>query len=252
MGVNFLGLDIPTSAGEAGANLHNNFRPAVAQANAAIMNTPPVAAGGLALSGLQDFFHGLTTGHALGQAAAAQTGPQTTTKAQAKPQAIGGKFVELPGVGRVQMPSDAFLHAHPADASIDTSSPAPKEGAAKGSAKASNPFDELVARYAQANGGTLSLGEMSSLADIATKTSVLRTQPKDPTAKDAVAGKLNAVADQIYTMKLAQAQALKAKDPAGAAKLQDDAVSGYQDALQKILGSNPVDLQTAAAMGTSG
>jgi hypothetical protein len=81
---------------------------------------------------------------------------------------------------------------------------------------------------------------------------MLRTQPKDPSAKDVAGMQLKGMADELYTGKLAQAQALKAKDPAAAAKLQEDAVKERMDTLKAILGANPVDLQTAAAMGGGG
>jgi hypothetical protein len=81
---------------------------------------------------------------------------------------------------------------------------------------------------------------------------MLRTQPKDPSAKDVAGLQLKGMADELYTGKLQQAQALKAKDPAAAAKLQEEAVKERMDTLKAILGANPVDLQTAAAMGGNG
>jgi hypothetical protein len=248
MGVSFLGLNIPTSAAEAGNNLHNNA--VQTGQDLAARGREAAAIPGNIAGGLQDFFHGLATGHALGQTSA--QAPQTTTKAQAKPVAIGGKFVELPGVGRVQMPSEAFLHSHPAEA-VDMSTAAPAKAATSksGSAKATNPFDEAIARYAQASGG-ISLNELAALSRSAAETSVLRTQPKDPSAKDVAGLQLKDMADQLFTGKMSQAQALKAKDPAGAAKLQDEAVKERMDVLKAILGANPVDLQTAAAMGGTG
>jgi hypothetical protein len=81
---------------------------------------------------------------------------------------------------------------------------------------------------------------------------MLRTQPKDPSAKDVAGLQLKGMADELYTGKMQQAQALKAKDPEAAAKLQEEAVKERMDTLKAILGANPVDLQTAAAMGGSG
>lgn len=247
MGVAFMGLNIPTSAAEVGNNLHNNV---IDVGNSLAMRGRQAAAIPAEIgSGMQDFFHGLATGHALGQTQATAAA-QTATKA--KPQAIGGKFVDLPGVGRVQMPSDAWLHDHPAQ-NVDTTAPAKASAASEGSKtpKASNPFDEAVARFASADGG-VSLNELAALSRSASETSMLRTQPKDPTAKDVAGMQLKGMADELYTGKMAQAQALKAKDPTAAAKLQEDAVKERMDTLKAILGANPVDLQTAAAMGSGG
>lgn len=245
MGVAFMGLNIPTSAAEVGNNLHNNAIDAVAAlANrgrqaAAI----PAEIGG----GMQDFFHGLATGHALGQAQATAA-PQTATKAQAK-TATGG--VKAP----VYTPE--FLATQPnfvqqlAAAAAGGKAAAPAASSSKASTKASNPFDEAVARFASSDGG-VSLNELAALSRSAAETSMLRTQPKDPSAKDVAGLQLKGMADELYTGKMQQAQALKAKDPAAAAKLQEEAVKERMDTLKAILGANPVDLQTAAAMGGGG
>jgi hypothetical protein len=239
MGVAFMGLNIPTSAAEVGNNLHNNaidVGKSLAMRGRQAAAIPSDIAGGL-----QDFFHGLTTGHALGQAAAAQA-PQTTSKAQAK-SASGG--VKAP----VYTP--AFLATQPNFIQQLAAAGGAAAPAAAKTAKASNPFDEAVARFATADGG-ISLNELGALSHSAAETSMLRTQPKEPTAKDVAGMQLKGMADELYTGKLAQAQALKAKDPVAAAKLQDDAVKERMATLKAILGANPVDLQTAAAMGNSG
>jgi hypothetical protein len=242
MGVNFLGLNIPTSAADLGNNLHNNA--VDVGAGFAMRGRQAAAIPAQISGGLQDFFHGLATGHALGQSAAAAQAPQTTTKAQAKAPAGGPK---------APMFTQAFLDAAPNFVQqAAQAAGAPKAAAAAADASASkkavNPFDEAVARYAQANGG-VSLNELSALSRSAAETSMLRTQPKDPTAKDKAGSGLMDMADAIYAGKMAQAQALKKTDVGAASKLQDEAVKERADYLKSILGANPVDLQTAAAMG---
>jgi hypothetical protein len=244
MGVAFMGLNIPTSAAEVGNNLHNNaidVGSSLAMRGRQAAAIPSEIAGGL-----QDFFHGLATGHALGQAQATAA-PQTATKAQAKTTDSGVK---------APVYTPAFLAAQPNFVQQLAASVAGGKGAAAADSgaktpKATNPFDEAVARFASADGG-VSLNELAALSHSAAETSMLRTQPKDPTAKDVAGMQLKGMADELYTGKMAQAQALKAKDPAAAAKLQEDAVKERMDTLKAILGANPVDLQTAAAMGSGG
>jgi hypothetical protein len=243
MGVAFMGLNIPTSAAEVGNNLHNNAAGVVD--SLAMRGRQAAAVPAEIGSGLQDFFHGLATGHALGQSQATANAPASgSSKAQAKAPAGGAK---------APVYSPDFLAAQPdfvqqLAASVAGGKAAP---AAAKTAKASNPFDEAVARFATADGG-ISLNELSALSRSAAETSMLRTMPKDPSAKDVAGLQLKGMADELYTGKMQQAQALKAKDPEAAARLQGEAVKERMDTLKAILGANPVDLQTAAAMGGSG
>jgi hypothetical protein len=244
MGLSFLGLNIPTSAAEVGNNLHNN---AIDAAAALAMRGRQAAAIPAEIgSGMQDFFHGLATGHALGQAQATTNAPAGgASKAQAKAPSGG---VKAPNY------TQAFLDSQPnfvQQLAGAAAAAAPAASSKSSAAKASNPFDEAVARFASADGG-ISLNELAALSRSAAETSVLRTQPKDPSAKDVAGLQLKGMADELYTGKMQQAQALKAKDPVAAAKLQEEAVKERMDTLKAILGANPVDLQTAAAMGGSG
>lgn len=109
------------------------------------------------------------------------------------------------------------------------------------------PFEQMVQQYAQANGG-ISMHELSDLSDVAYKTGLGRMTKRTPTAKDVAGLELKSMADEMYTAKMAQAQAAKGRNPAEAARLQGEAVKERMEALKAIMGANPVDLQTAAAM----
>jgi hypothetical protein len=245
MGVAFMGLNIPTSAAEVGNNLHNNAIDAVG--GLAMRGRQAAAIPAQIGGGLQDFFHGLATGHALGQEQATKNAPAAgASKAQAK----------APAGVKAPVYSPEFLAAQPnfvqqLAAAAAGGKAAPATAAAAKTEKASNPFEEAVARFASADGG-ISLNELSALSRSAAETSMLRTQPKDPSAKDIAGLQLKGMADEIYTGKLQQAQALKAKGDSSWSKLQEEAVKERMDTLKAILGANPVDLQTAAAMGGGG
>jgi hypothetical protein len=125
--------------------------------------------------------------------------------------------------------------------------PAQQKAAAAPAAKLT-PFEEATAAMARANGGQISLNELSALAGIIDKAS-----PRAPSAKDVAMTEFMALNDEVFAVKMGQAQAAKAAgDIDEATRLQGEAVKERMTGLQSILGTNPVDLQTAAAMSGPG
>jgi hypothetical protein len=159
MAVNFLGLRLPSSADELGANLHKNS----VDAGAALINRGqqiynlPLNS----LSGIGEFLHGAVTG----QPRVAQLGEQrqgsvtvalpTLAAAQAAPKAAAPKAAKQ---------GDASAAANPAK---------------KGGGKATDINDPsgLLAQIAAAQGGQISLRQAMAVGDYNGRT-VPRTSPK--------------------------------------------------------------------------
>jgi hypothetical protein len=263
-------MALPQSAGDAGANLHNNFLDTIRNLPGLVLSaakTVPVAAPVVEgvraapqmAATMQDFFHGLASGQArLAQLGEARPGSVTvalpapggsssaTTKAQAK--TTGGGI-------KAPVYTQAYLDAQPnfvqqaAAAAAGKDAPASTKAAA--SAKVTNPFDEAIARFAQANGG-ISLNELGALADAAYKTAPLRMQPKDPSSKDQVIANIFDLQRQRLAADLANAPT-RAK---AAGLSQDDfvrkATDAYISQLMPIVGTNPIDFNVAGSMPTPG
>ena len=154
----------------------------------------------------------------------------------------------------------------PAGSSVTVRLPAPKPAASNGfrdrltaattgkggsvldlvgnASRTGDSFSKLLQAVADANGGKVSMHDIANLSDVAYKRAAAAPRPVG--AKDTAGNQILGLADELFTQRMAQAQAAKAAgDLQTAQQLQDSAVKERMGYLQSILGANPFDIGAA-------
>lgn len=152
-----------------------------------------------------------------------------------------GGFMDLPYINgpddpsltKVQMPSQAWLAAHPAEP-VATSD---RRSAAMAGLPTMDPngISQSVADYATANGGKMSLRALASLSHSLAETSAAKTQPKDAKATDLAGTEMLKDALALEDVRKKEIEAAPADKRAA---LTASAVKEKHDMLMRILGPN--------------
>lgn len=157
-----------------------------------------------------------------------------------------------------QMPAAARSAALPAAsatpaASAIAGSPDIEQAYARGQARYTglhdSGLDSVVARYAEAKGGPVSLGEIAYLADIATKNT--KVQPKPITPAGGAILNAGSFGDMLFQSQMAAAK--NEKDPAKALDMQKSAVADQRAFVLALAAhTNPVDTSVSGDMNQFG
>jgi hypothetical protein len=192
-----------------GANFRRNLgdlNQSVYEVNSAMFNLPKNVLGGLG-----NFLKGAVTGDG-GPAPARVPQPQ-----RGAPQAAAARKATAPAPQKT--PEAAQRN------SVDPRAPV---GAPT--------FDEMVSAYAAANGGQISLRQMSALADITQKTA---TRTRAPTIRDIAGQQALDLGAQLRDYRIGLAQ------EAGDKNAYLSAIQQHQDMLERLANSRAIDPMTA-------
>jgi hypothetical protein len=106
-------------------------------------------------------------------------------------------------------------------------------------------FQGLVERVAKANGGKVSLGQLSALSDIALKTT---PKQKQQMPKDIAMQRYMEFADKMLEKSLAEVDEVAKVDPKAAEQLGQNAWMKWQQQYQPLVGADPTQAAIAEAM----
>lgn len=106
-------------------------------------------------------------------------------------------------------------------------------------------FQGLVNQIAKANGGKVSLGQLSALSDIALKTT---PKQKQQMPKDIAMQRYMEFADKMLEKSLAEVDEVAKVDPKAAEQLGQNAWMKWQQQYQPLVGADPMQAAIAEAM----